>query len=196
MNIYPSTKVRPYVYICFDRETGQFYIGYREQNIRFNRTSDVDFPKYKTSSIYVRKNFDRFDWIILAEFENGDDAYAFEQQLIFENWSNPLLLNGQYRLPGEKKRFKSKKGRVKSADELRKISENHADMSGSKNPRSRKVKFIDPIGKEVICHGSYVDFVHENKLSMWSVNRALNGYPIHKTSKIYGWSVNYIDSQK
>lgn len=90
MNIYQSTEVRPYIYICTHKTTGEFYIGYREAN---KVISQLDFPKYKTSSKIINPNFNDYFWIIYAEFSNGLDAYDYEQQLIFENWNNPLLLN-------------------------------------------------------------------------------------------------------
>lgn len=31
--IYNSTEVRPYIYICTHKLTGEFYIGYREKNV-------------------------------------------------------------------------------------------------------------------------------------------------------------------
>lgn len=49
--------------------------------------------KYFTSSKIVKLNFEEFEHTVLAEFFNSDDAYKFEQYLIFENWGNPLLLN-------------------------------------------------------------------------------------------------------
>lgn len=95
MSIYPSFKPAPYVYICTHRVTGQFYIGSRYQNVTlFNRTSDVDFPQYKTSSKKVKPIFDEFDWVIIAEFFDSDSAYDFEHKLIREYWENSLLLNG------------------------------------------------------------------------------------------------------
>lgn len=104
MNIYPSTKVRPYVYFGFSPITEEFYIGYREAN---TKPSHIDLFEYKTSSKTVRLIFDRMIWTILAEFENGDDAFDFEQNLIAEHWENPLLLNEQYRLPSGNIRFRT-----------------------------------------------------------------------------------------
>jgi hypothetical protein len=108
-NIYLSTKIAPYVYVCTHNETNKFYIGYREYNIALGRTSTEDLPLYKTSSKKVNPIFDQFTWQIIAEFDTGDNAYEFEQQLIKEHWDNPLLLNKQYRLPSGKK-FKTIKG--------------------------------------------------------------------------------------
>jgi len=93
MNIYPSTKVKPYVYMGIHKVTGEIYIGYRERNIILNKLSHIDLFEYKTSSKVVRPIFEQMIWTILAEFENGNDAYDFEQQLIYENWDNSLLLN-------------------------------------------------------------------------------------------------------
>jgi hypothetical protein len=105
MYIYNSTQVRPYVYLCTHKETGKFYIGYREKNVKLNLTSDQDLPLYKTSSNIVKSNFAEYTWEILAEFTTGDSAYDFEQQLISENWNNPLLLNESCRY-GSTNRFK------------------------------------------------------------------------------------------
>ena len=93
MYTYKSTKAKPYVYLCTNLKTGHFYIGYREANVSQNRTSDIDFPLYKSSSKSVKDHFEDFEWIIVAEFETGKDAYSFEQQLIHEHWNDPLLLN-------------------------------------------------------------------------------------------------------
>ncbi len=90
MSIYSSTKVRPYVYYCVHNITGHYYFGYRENNIKVNLPSNLDFPLYRTSSIVVKHDFENYSWHIVAEFEFGKDAYDFEQQLIYENWENPL----------------------------------------------------------------------------------------------------------
>ncbi len=110
MIIYHSTQVRPYVYFGVSRTTGEIYAGYREAN---KLPSDIDLFIYRTSSKIVHPRFDEFDWCIVAEFFTGYDAYDFEQQLIYENWGNPLLLNRNYRLPNGEKRFKLSPGQSK-----------------------------------------------------------------------------------
>jgi hypothetical protein len=87
---YPSTKVKPYVYIGIHKTTREFYIGYREAN---TTPSHIDLYEYRTSSKIVNPTFDNYSWRILVEFNTGEDAYDFEQQLIFENWTDPLLIN-------------------------------------------------------------------------------------------------------
>ena len=122
MYIYKSTQPRPYVYICIHKETGQFYIGYREDNVRLNRTSDIDFPRYRSSSKIVKPSFQDYDWYIVAECSTGIDAYDLEQQMIFENWDNSLLINKSCQ-HGNKKRFKSSnKGRKQSAAHIAKLT--------------------------------------------------------------------------
>lgn len=90
---FKSTKPAPYVYMCTHKLSGRFYIGYRESNVKLNRTSDVDFPMYRSSSKAVKDHFDEFEWMIVAEFDTGTDAFAFEHQLIYKHWNDPLLLN-------------------------------------------------------------------------------------------------------
>jgi len=135
MNIYPSTKVRPYVYIGIDPMTGQFYIGYREANLI---PSHLDLFEYKTSSEIIKPIFDRMNWSILAEFFNGDYAFDFEQRLIFENWGDPLLLNKNVRLPNGKKRFKAKKGLTRSKTHCDNLSKSLKGRPGRKQSNEEK----------------------------------------------------------
>jgi hypothetical protein len=95
MNIYHSTKPAPYVYICTHKITNQFYIGYREQNVKHQTVSHIDFPTYCTSNKNIKKSFDEYNWEIVAEFLSGNDAYDYEQWLIYYYWNNPLLINKQ-----------------------------------------------------------------------------------------------------
>lgn len=82
----------PYVYILTHKITGEFYIGYRSAN---KVPADQDLGRvYFTSSSKVKPIFDEFDSVILAEFFDPDDAYLFEQSLIFENWNDPMTING------------------------------------------------------------------------------------------------------
>ena len=103
-----GVEARPYVYRCVHSVTHEFYIGYREANID---PGPIDLPKYRTSSKKVKPKFEEFNWEILAEFDTGDDAYKFEQQLIHENWKNPLSLNQNCQF-NDKQRIKggAKKG--------------------------------------------------------------------------------------
>lgn len=118
MNIYQSTKVLPYVYICTHKQTNRFYIGYREAN---TTPSTTDLPKYKTSSKIIKNNFDEYNWEIIAEFFNGSDAYDYEQALIFEHWLSPNLLNQQCQYG--KARWKNNlRGKKLSAEHRKKLS--------------------------------------------------------------------------
>jgi hypothetical protein len=120
MTIYQSTKSAPYVYMCVHKDTNKFYIGYRYNNVKTNTTSDQDFPNYKTSSKKIKPIFEMFNWCIIAEFFNEDDAYDFEQQLINEHWDNPLLINSSCHF--RHKRFKKDKDYVVSAETRAKLS--------------------------------------------------------------------------
>lgn len=95
MSIYTSEKVVPYVYMCVHKLSRQFYIGSRTA-LNQKLPSHLDFPKYKTSSKIVKENFEEYAWTILAEFIGEyrfNNAYDFEQELIFLFWNNPLLIN-------------------------------------------------------------------------------------------------------
>lgn len=96
MNIYTSLcvsdKPMPYVYMCVRKQTGRFYFGSRARS-SLKYPSNVDLPRYKTSSKIVKPDFDSYEWVILAEFFDPRDAWDFEQQLIHEHWGHPQLIN-------------------------------------------------------------------------------------------------------
>ncbi len=137
--IYSSEKVLPYVYMGIHKETGQFYIGYREAN-HFTSSKDLG-TKYFTSSKKVKElGFDNFNWTILAEFFEGKEAFMFEQEIIFQNIKNPLILNNwvnnkfysteanvgkKASITTKQKMSKSRKGKKHSEETKRKIGLAH-----------------------------------------------------------------------
>jgi len=89
--------ILPYVYKLVHKETGQYYFGYRSKNVSLGLKSIDDLGiKYFTSSRIIRKDFDNYNFEVLAEFYDKKDAYDFEQELIREHWKHPLLLNKHY----------------------------------------------------------------------------------------------------
>ena len=120
-----------YVYRLDHPVTGEFYIGFRTAN---TVRAKEDFGSiYFTSSKYVKPRFHEFDYYIIAEFFNSDDAYTFEQSLIEENWGDPLLLNKHFERNG-KFVFTNKGGTVSEETKL-KISNTLAGR-----PRSEETK--------------------------------------------------------
>lgn len=127
-NIIPSGKALPYVYQLVHKETGEFYIGFRYGNVKINRPATEDLPLYRTSSKKVNPKFDEFEWGIIAEFEDKDEAYTYEQKLIHENWGHPMMLNERCQHNGSllqrdtpeirKKQSEAKKG-WKPSEEMR-----------------------------------------------------------------------------
>lgn len=109
----------PYVYMCVNKTTNEFYIGYRVKNVKLGKPSHIDFPEYKTSSKLVNPNFENFIWEIIAEFYEDTDAYDFEQYLIHQHWNNPLLLNEVCHFNGA--RFRNTGGIPCSDEKKRKI---------------------------------------------------------------------------
>lgn len=155
---------KPYVYKGVHRETGEFYIGYREAN---ELPAQQDFgAEYFTSSEEVDAlGFENFEWCIVAEFYDedrkkaGDDAYDHENRLIGEDFHNPLCLNGQYTKDGQV-RFKRsgplkdstkqklsdiKTGTKLSEDTKYKIGMKHKGMKRSDEARAN-------IGEGLIGH--------------------------------------------
>ena len=101
------------------------------KNVNLNIPSHLDLPEYKTSSTTVRPDWSNYTWTIVAEFFYPSDAYTFEQQLICDNWENPLLLNGYYRL-GKIKQFRKSGG---PTGKQRNPSKKPSHLKGKPNPR-------------------------------------------------------------
>lgn len=166
--IYTSERVLPYVYMGTHKTTGQFYIGNRfgeKVYIQKGRPSHIDFGTYyKTSSKHVQQlGFNNFNWIILAEFFTGDDARAFEDELIRLNWRDPLNINhyrggaGQnFHTQGLNRSTETRrkmglvhKGKHLSESHRNKIGEAHRGMKRSKETcenisKSNKGRIITP----------------------------------------------------
>ena len=152
MSVYASTQVAPYVYICTHKNTGKFYIGYRERNVSMNITSDLDFPIYRTSSKEINKKFKEFNWIIFAEFKTGIDAYDFEQQLIYENWNNPLLMNeschyGKSRFRSDLKGIKKSEKHKEKLRQARRLRAPHSEETKRKISDGNKGKVVPEISR-------------------------------------------------
>lgn len=137
-----------YVYKCTHKSDGTFYIGYRASH---TLSPADDLPRYRTSSRSVRTNFDDFETVILFETECGETAYRIEQQLIYDSWCDPKLINrscfhdkdGMFRRVGphnestKRKISEANKGRSHPHTEetKRKISSAKAGIPKSKEHR-------------------------------------------------------------
>lgn len=139
MCIYTSTKAMPYVYMCVNKTTNEFYIGYRTKNVKLGKPSHIDFPEYKTSSKKVNPSFNNFSWFIVAEFYKETDAYDFEQFLINQHWGDPLLLNDSCHYNNA--RFRNPGGIPCSEETKRKISAaNKISLTGISRSEEFKLK--------------------------------------------------------
>src|ERR1035437_9879323 len=67
MSIYQSTKVSPYVYWLTHKETGQFYIGYREAHL-VPSDQDLGFFYFTSSKQIKTLKFENFNHRIVAVF--------------------------------------------------------------------------------------------------------------------------------
>ena len=138
----------PYVYRLTHKVTGQFYIGYRYGNAE---RAELDLPKYQSSSKVVKSmGFESFDWEIVAELPNSDDAYDLENRLIEENIRNPLCINGRFQKNGSV-RFKMPPNH--SEETRAKIARSHTNLIISDSAKSKiAAKMIgnqNKVGKKI-----------------------------------------------
>lgn len=138
------------MYKLTHRITGQFYFGYRCKN-KVPASQDLGI-RYFTSGKITKEHFREFDYEIVAEFADADEAYDVEQRLIYQHKNNPLILNKQYRIDGGKRwtcRSYNQESRSKmsisaiahrstlSVEQKKKIySKVSASITGDKNPRA------------------------------------------------------------
>lgn len=95
----------PYLYFIYNTKTHEYYIGYRQRNVKLKLTAEQDFRTvYFTSSKKVEKRLytNPAEWIhILYEHENAHLLYEIEQHLIYENIHDPKCLNERCRINGK-----------------------------------------------------------------------------------------------
>ena len=135
-------EIPSYVYKHTNKITKQFYFGSRCFNVKLNIIPEEDFKKYICSSKIkeeIKENKELWDSEILNVFygENKkEDCFWFEQDLIKNNWGNPLLLNRQYK-------DSSKNKKVFLSDEICKESTKEkisAKNKGSKRTEEQRLK--------------------------------------------------------
>ena len=207
--LYPSTEIFPYVYLGIHKITSQFYIGYVGSTRRkLPSHSDLGTRYFTSSKKVAELGFENFDWIILAEFfdpiTGGLDAYNFEQDLISENWKNPLKLNGRLQrgdkfcTVGREPTNKGKKNSEWMTPEM--LERVHSQLSQPK-PKSSLEKmvktrksnrsyekenhhlaktwiFISPEGKSYNVEGDMKGFCVEHNLSWQCLYGNKNAGPI------------------
>ncbi len=186
--IYSSEKILSYVYIGIHKESYQFYIGYRCKNVKNKIPSHLDLGiKYFTSSRQVKElGFNNFNWVIFAEFFNPNDAYSFEQDLIFEKINNPLCLNkkchkySKWSTAG----CSTNKGKKFSEEHKTKLSESHkgktvSDSTKEKLRQSNLGKILSEDHKTKISENSYFK-TEEGKQHMSKVRKGVKKSEEHK----------------
>lgn len=154
--------MKHYVYKLTDPITKQFYIGSRSHE-------DPDNDDYMGSmKTWIPEDETRLvKQIIKDDFETREDAIEFESDMIKDNIDNPLNENyhiptkgfsvqGMKKSPEEvqamrkrlKEYYKHNKhpwyGRSHTPEAIKKMKENHADVSGKNHPLYGKVGKLNP----------------------------------------------------
>lgn len=89
------SSAKSYVYKLVHKTTGQFYYGSRKENVKFNRQAkdDLGICYFSSSKTIKEMGFENFHFEIIGEYDDFDDAYRTEHQLIKESFYHPLNLN-------------------------------------------------------------------------------------------------------
>lgn len=92
---------KPYVYKLTNKDTGQFYIGYRFAN-KLPASQDFGIEYRSSSKAIIKEQFNQYNQEIIVEFYSEDreeasiSAYWYEQGLIKQYFKDPLCLNENY----------------------------------------------------------------------------------------------------
>lgn len=151
MEVWPIMYPKPYVYKCTHKSDGTYYFGYRSAN-KLPADQDLGF-KYFTSSDVVAPRFSEFDFEIVGEFADQNEAHSAEQRLIREHWDNPLLLNkalfpvlGRPNTPAQRQRARErmlsdanpmKDPAHREAARLRNLGKKHSESTKAKMSATR-----------------------------------------------------------
>lgn len=123
-----------YVYRLDHPTTGEFYIGFRSAN-KLPAIQDLGF-KYFTSSKYVKPRFHEFNYTIIQEFLDPNEAYDLEQFLIYQERKNPSMLNRICRYDGSRFTTSNKPHSEETKIKMRKPKK-------SKDPNTSKFKHTE-----------------------------------------------------
>jgi hypothetical protein len=141
-----------YVYKIVNKETKEFYIGYR--STRGNPEKDLGV-RYFTSGVlkqHFKDNVDSYDKHILYSGENERKAFWNEQQFIMQSFGNVLCRNRHYSV------------RVKS----------QTVESLTKNSKVKESDYKKRIWSDQ--HGKFVDMPMDEYKKLVSMEKMVNGY--------------------
>jgi hypothetical protein len=161
-------KILPYIYKCVNRETGEFYFGHRRRN-KVPAKDDLG-KAYFTSSKLVKPIFHKFDYEILEECYDDQDALDKERQLIKLNYGNTLLLNKAFwqnhivtkqeylnperckKLSESKKEFYKSGKWINPMTSLQSKEKVRISKIGKNNPNFGKKDVSDHLNKKITCN--------------------------------------------
>lgn len=83
-------------------------------------------------------------------------------------------------------------GVSRSEETRKKVSLNHADVSGSKNPRARRIVIISPEGIEYYSFGNFKELCHSLGLSWQSIYNLIIKQRKGNSGTSFGWSAKRI----
>jgi group I intron endonuclease len=191
------------IYKATSRSTHKSYIGYTTVSLSKRKSHHKCRAITQLSNSHFHRairlyGFEDFEWEILYESWDKEHCLNLENTFIQifdteQNGYNSTEGGGKFpKLKGEKHPLY---GRKRSIDERKKISKNHADVSGSKNPRSKTFIFIDPQGRAYEVTGSFKKFCLEHNLPLATMSAQLYGTTRQrylgrtpKTGLAAGWS--------
>lgn len=186
-----------YIYKHTCNITGKSYIGVTKN---LNHRWIVHKSSAHTgSSLHFHRAIRKYsadNWTtdILCMTKNEDDAYWVEGHLITEH---NTIVNGYNMSEGGRKsptlrgRNHPLYGKARTKSTRRKISENHADVSGSNNTNAKIIRLRDPKGNEYITHGSLRSFCKTHNLGYSTVCRQLHKGIKANRGSFVGWDVWY-----
>lgn len=177
----------PYVYKLTHKETGQFYIGFRQANSA-PASEDLGVIYRTSSAVIAEMGFDNFKYEIISEFvqenreEAAEQAYWLEQGLIEESFKNPLCLNRHYVKNTGGRAFKPPK--EYSDESRRKMSEYQRSKKNSEETKAKMRKPKSPEHRAAISEARKgIKFSEETKAKIREAKKAISEETRRKMSE-------------
>lgn len=191
-----------YIYRATSKTTGKSYIGFTSVSLGKRKAGHKSRAlKGTVGKFYsaIRKyGWDDFDWDEVYVSWDSQYCLDYAEQLIIEMYNsltdgyNSTVGGGRF--PDTAGSRHPLYGRTRTAAERRKISENHADVSGRNHPNTKAFRFTDPDGKDHVALDGFLNFCRLHQLPHSTMLRLLYKGIYAKTGNAVGWRCEEIRS--
>lgn len=177
-----------------------FYIGSSSvARVLSGYHGTVSSKKYKTIWRHELKHNPHLFKTRIISYKRTRNAALQREKVIQQHLqavASPLYINESYATRGVFGRVMLGKdhplyGQPRPKEVRQKISDNHADMSGSNNTNAKTIILITPAGERIVCYGNFKEVCKQHNLAYSTMNRALNSRVFPGSGRCLGYDAVY-----